>query len=292
MSELVCAGERLDCTHPQVMGILNLTPDSFSDGGELLRVNGDPCRDAVLRRSEAMIAAGAAILDLGGESTRPGAAAVSSTQEMERVIPVVEWLRQLEVLISVDTSKPAVMREACARGANLINDVRALSVDGAVEVMAGESAAVCLMHMQGDPATMQLEPHYADVVGEVAGFLRKRLLAMERAGISRERCVVDPGIGFGKTVEHNLTLLASLPALAELGVPVMIGVSRKSMLGKLTGRDVKTRVNASVAAALYGVMRGARIVRTHDVAATVDALKVWEAVARHDRTFAKGEPEP
>ncbi len=282
MSEVLCGNASLDLEQPQVMGVLNITPDSFSDGGELLDARGQPCRDVILERAAAMARDGAALLDIGGESTRPGARKVSEAEEMDRVLPVVEWLGELDVLISVDTTKPGVMREACASGAHLINDVNACRAAGALEVLKENTAGICLMHMQGEPATMQRRPRYDDVVAEVAGFLAERLNALEEAGISRERCLVDPGIGFGKTLEHNLALLAGLPALTALGVPVMVGVSRKSMIGTLTGKDAKGRVHASIAAALYAVMRGASILRVHDVAETCDALKVWRAIGARD----------
>ncbi|MEE9255503.1 MAG: dihydropteroate synthase [Pseudomonadales bacterium] len=282
MRGLVCGDRRLDLTRPRVMGVLNVTPDSFSDGGELVDSNGCPRRDPIMHRASAMVDAGASLLDIGGESTRPGALTASVAQEMDRVLPVVEWLLGLDVMISVDTSKADVIREACAVGAHLINDVRALRSDGALDALARTSAGVCLMHMRGEPVTMQAEPVYDDVASEVRNFLAERLLAAQTAGIARSRCVVDPGIGFGKTFEHNLALLAKLPALDVLGVPVMVGISRKSMIGKLTGRGVKERVAGSVAAALYAVMRGARIVRVHDVAQTVDALAVWHALAGQD----------
>lgn len=282
MSGLICADRLVDLTRPHVMGVLNVTPDSFSDGGELVDSNGCPRRDPIMHRASAMVDAGASLLDIGGESTRPGSLPASVEQEMDRVLPVVEWLLELDVVISVDTSKADVIREACNVGSHLINDVRALRADGALDAMARTRAGVCLMHMQGEPATMQAEPVYDDVASEVRDFLAERLRALETAGIQRGRCVVDPGIGFGKTLEQNLALLTELPGLDVLGVPVMVGISRKSMIGKLTGGGVKERLAGSIAAALYAVMRGARIVRVHDVAETVDALEVWRAIAAVD----------
>lgn len=264
------------------MGVLNITPDSFSDGGELVDSHGRPQRDVIMRRAAAMVDAGASLLDVGGESTRPGASPVDTAQELERILPVVQWLAELDVAISVDTSKAEVMRAACAAGAHMINDVRALRGEGALDALAESGAAVCLMHMQGDPATMQARPVYDDVVSEVREFLARRLDAVQAAGVDRDRCVVDPGIGFGKTLAHNLALLAGLSAIAALEVPVMVGVSRKSMIGKLTGRDLDGRAVGSVAAALYAVIRGARILRVHDVRATVEALQVWQALAELD----------
>jgi len=258
---------------PVVMGILNVTPDSFSDGGLFVK------RDDALRQAEAMIAAGAAILDIGGESTRPGAADVSVEAELDRVIPVVETLRAItDVPISVDTSKAAVMRAASSAGADMINDVRALREDGALAAVAELDMAVCLMHMQGQPRTMQREPSYEDVSEEVAEFLTERRDRCIDAGISHYRIVLDPGFGFGKSHAHNVELLANLRQLADIGQPVLVGLSRKATLGQLTGREVDQRLAASVAAAIVAVMNGAMIVRTHDVAETLDALRVAQAV--------------
>ena len=254
------------------MGILNVTPDSFSDGGQFA----DPTR--ALEHARQMLADGAAVIDVGGESTRPGAAPVSERVELDRVIPMVLALARDGALVSVDTSKPAVMRAAVAAGAAMINDVFALQAPGALETAAASDAAVCLMHMQGEPRSMQADPHYADVVGDVAAFLADRARRCEAAGIGRDRIAVDPGFGFGKTVAHNVQLLRGLRSIAALGFPVVAGLSRKSTLGALTGRAEGERMPASVAAALLSVERGAAIVRVHDVRATVDALEVWCAV--------------
>ena len=264
--------QRLDLAHPRVMGILNVTPDSFSDGGMFLD------REQALEHARRMVADGADIIDIGGESTRPGAIPVREDEELERVIPLIEALAREGMRVSVDTVKPAVMREALAAGAGMINDVRALREPGAIDAVAAGRAAVCLMHMQGEPRTMQAEPYYVDVVKDVREFLVERALACEAAGIARDRIVIDPGFGFGKTVAHNLALLRSLDVFKATGYPVMAGISRKSMLGGIAGRDVKERVVASVAAALAAVTRGASIVRVHDVRETVDALKVWHSI--------------
>ena len=261
----------IDLATPCVMGILNVTPDSFYDGG---RVD----RDAALAHARQMIADGARIIDVGGESTRPGAEAVDEQEELCRVAPIVEVLAREGACVSVDTMKPAVMRAALDAGAAMVNDVRALQAPGAIEVAAASDAAVCLMHMQGEPATMQRAPAYADVVAEVRGFLARRAQACLDAGIAADRIVIDPGFGFGKTVAHNLALLRGLGKIAGLRYPVLVGVSRKGMLGAITGRDVGDRLAGSVAAALAAAVRGARILRVHDVAATVDALAVWNAV--------------
>jgi dihydropteroate synthase len=267
----------LDLSIPQVMGILNITPDSFSDGGELLQA-GKPDLAGVMRRAEAMVAAGAAFLDIGGESTRPGARPVSSQEELDRVLPVLEALGDFDVVLSVDTSSPELMRAAASHGAGLINDVRALERGGALEAAVASGLPVCLMHRQGEPATMQEAPFYEDVVSEVCAWLQSRVSACIAAGIGRDQLLVDPGFGFGKTLEHNLQLLDGLDALQALELPVLIGLSRKRMLGALIGRVEKDRVNAGVAAAVIAVMKGASIVRTHDVDATVDAIKVCRAL--------------
>ncbi|TGD71005.1 dihydropteroate synthase [Mangrovimicrobium sediminis] len=260
------------------MGIINTTPDSFSDGGALY-AGARLDLDSALRRAEAMVEEGAAILDIGGESTRPGAAPVSEAQEMDRVLPLVERIAaSLDVVISVDTSTPALMREAAARGAGLINDVRALRREGALEAAAATGLPVCLMHMRGEPGDMQHAPSYADVVAEVREFLCERSDACRAAGIDTQRLLWDPGFGFGKTVEHNLALLRGLPQLAAEGFPLLAGLSRKSMIGKLIGREVDQRLPASLALALLAAQRGARILRCHDVAATVDALAMLAAV--------------
>jgi dihydropteroate synthase len=270
---LQCAGRRLDLSSPVVMGVLNVTPDSFSDGGR----HSDP--SAALRRAERMLDEGAAVIDVGGESTRPGAAPVTVDEELARVLPVVTRLAAWPVVVSIDTSKPAVMRAALDSGAGLVNDVRALREPGALKVVAESAAALCLMHMQGEPRTMQAAPAYADVVGEVREFLASRVAACEAAGISRQRIAVDPGFGFGKTVEHNLVLLRNLAGLAPAGCALLAGLSRKSLLGVLTGRPVEARLAGGIAAAVMAVLHGARIIRSHDVAETVDALRVAAAVA-------------
>ena len=266
----------LDC--PAVMGILNTTPDSFSDGGRFTVLS------VAIMHAERMAAAGAAIIDVGGESTRPGAQDVSEQEEIDRVVPVIEAIRSaLDVAISVDTSKPAVMRAAVAAGAAMINDVRALRAEGALEAAAELQQAVCLMHMQGQPRTMQRAPHYDDVVADVTKFLRERVSECTRAGIAEDLLVIDPGFGFGKTPEDNIELLANLRQLQEIGPPLLIGVSRKSTLGALTGREVDERQPASVAAAVLAADRGASIIRAHDVAETVDALRVARAVIESDK---------
>ncbi len=269
---LLCGKFQFDFSRPLVMGIVNVTPDSFSDGGRHLSTA------AAVAHAHQLIADGADILDIGGESTRPGAASVSGQEELERVLPVLEGLRGIPVPISIDTCKPEVMRAAIKAGASMVNDVNALQGEGALHAVAQSDAAVCLMHKQGMPQTMQQRPAYQDVVGEVSTFLRERIAATEAAGIPRERIVIDPGFGFGKTVEHNLDLLRHLGSLRELGVPLLVGLSRKSMLGAITGREVNDRMAASVAAAMLAVQRGASIVRVHDVRETVDALKIWNAV--------------
>lgn len=269
----------LDVDRPVVMGILNITPDSFSDGGRYA------ARDDALARAETIIADGAAILDIGGESTRPGAADVSEGEELERVMPVIEGLHSLtEVPLSIDTSKPAIMAQAVAAGVSMINDTRALREDGALAMAARLDVPVCLMHMRGQPRTMQDSPDYADVTAEVSAFLAARRDACEAAGLHRSRILLDPGFGFGKQHGHNVELLANLRQLTELGQPLMVGLSRKATLGALTGREVDERVAASVAAALIAVMHGATIVRAHDVRETVDALTVWHKVMHREST--------
>ncbi len=267
-----CGRFHFDLSRPLVMGIVNATPDSFSDGGLYLQ------HDNALAHAHQLIADGADILDIGGESTRPGARPVSVQEELDRVLPIIEGLRGTSVPISIDTVKPEVMRAAINAGAQMVNDINALQDTAAMEAVASSNAAVCLMHKQGDPQTMQQQPHYKNVVSEISAFLRERIAAAEAAGIQRERVVIDPGFGFGKTLAHNLALLRQLKSLTELGVPLLAGLSRKSMLGALTGQDVSQRLPASVAAALIAVQRGATIVRVHDVRATVDALKIWDAV--------------
>lgn len=266
-------GKPFDLSTPRVMGILNVTPDSFSDGGRYTVL------DDAFRQAERMVTEGADLLDIGGESTRPGADAVVLDEELERVIPVIEQLRaRVDVPLSIDTSKPAVMRAAVEAGAALVNDVSALGADGAVETLVELDVPVCLMHMQGEPRTMQQAPQYDDVVADIIEYLQARATACEAAGLSRDRLLVDPGFGFGKTLDHNVALLARLDEFARLGLPVLVGLSRKSMVGALAGRDVGERMPASVAAALLAVQRGARIVRVHDVGPTVDALTIWQAV--------------
>ncbi len=270
---LRCGQRTLDLERPLVMGILNVTPDSFSDGGDYFDL------DAAVARGLELAAQGAALIDVGGESTRPGARAVAAPEELSRVIPVVQRLRPLvQAVISIDTSKPEVMRAAGAAGAEFINDVWALREPGALEAALESGCAVCLMHMQGEPRTMQHSPRYSDVVGEVRQFLRERVALCRAAGMAADRIVLDPGFGFGKTLEHNLQLLSHLDEFAADGLPVLAGLSRKSMIGTLTGRPAPQRASGSVAAALMAALKGARILRVHDVAATVDALKVLEAI--------------
>jgi dihydropteroate synthase len=279
MTVLDCRGRKLDMASVAVMGILNITPDSFSDGGIFLNLG-----KAIVRARE-MVAQGAAIIDVGGESTRPGAQSVSVHEELDRVIPVVERLaKELPVPISIDTSKPDVMHAAVVAGAAFINDVNALRADGALATAAALAVPVCLMHMQGEPRVMQNDPKYEDVVAEVSGFLKQRISAAQGAGIEKERIVVDPGFGFGKTLEHNLSLLRELDRFNALGVPVLAGLSRKSMIGKALGLPVEQRLHASVALALIAVQNGARIVRVHDVAETVQAIRMWETVTGIHKT--------
>ncbi|MEZ5532869.1 MAG: dihydropteroate synthase [Steroidobacteraceae bacterium] len=270
--KLACGSRILDLSAPKVMGVVNVTPDSFSDGGA--------CADprAAIARVEQVIGEGAAIVDIGGESTRPGAAAVSPAEELDRVMPVIEHAVRRPVVVSVDTSRPEVIRAATRVGVHMVNDVRALGLPGAVAAVAASQVAVCLTHMQGSPADMQDDPHYDDVVGEVAAFLAARVAACGRAGIARERIAIDPGFGFGKTLAHNVELLRRLDVLAATGLPVLAGLSRKRMIGAITGRAVGERLAGSVAAAVIAVQRGACIVRAHDVAATVDALRILAAV--------------
>ncbi|HMB57161.1 MAG TPA: dihydropteroate synthase [Arenimonas sp.] len=271
---LDCAGRKLRLDHPRLMAIVNVTPDSFSDGGAHAIV------DAAVAHALKLAEEGADILDIGGESTRPGAQEISIDEELQRVIPVIERLaKQTTLPISIDTSKPEVMRAAVTAGAGMINDVRALRRDGALDVVAALAVPVCLMHMQGEPGDMQDAPQYDDVVAQVHGFLAQRLFACEMAGIAKKNLVIDPGFGFGKDLEHNLQLLAHLRRFTELGVPVLAGLSRKGMIGKLTGRELPERMVGSVAAALIAAQNGAMILRVHDVAATRDALAVWQAVA-------------
>jgi dihydropteroate synthase len=269
---LRCGDKTLDLSRPIVMGVLNVTPDSFSDGGRFLPV------EAAVAHGLKLVEEGATIIDIGGESTRPGAVLVSVDEELQRVVPVVERLRAAtQAVISVDTSKPEVIREAVAAGAGLINDVRALTEPGALEAAAASGSAICLVHMQGDPRTMQRAPSYVDVVKEVKAFLDGHVQRCRAAGVAADRIAIDPGFGFGKTLEHNLELLRRLRELHGES-PVLVGLSRKSMVGTLTGRSAAERVYGSVALAVIAAVNGARIVRAHDVAATVDALKMVAAV--------------
>jgi dihydropteroate synthase len=270
---LDCGGRLLALDRPRIMGVLNVTTDSFSDGGRW------PARKDALQHALRMAAAGADIIDVGGESTRPGSASVPVDEELDRTIPLIEALHDEIVLpISIDTSKPEVMRAAAEAGAGLINDVWALRRQGALDAAAALGLPVCLMHMQGEPGSMQHDPQYGDVVGEVERFLLDRAADCVAAGVGRDRILIDPGFGFGKRLEHNLALLRSVARLAKHGYPVLVGLSRKSMLGQLTGRPVNDRVSASVSAALLAVQAGAAIVRVHDVAETRDALKILDAV--------------
>lgn len=272
MAVLKCGRFDIDLERPRIMAIINTTPDSFSGDGLGHDI------DAAMRRCEAAVAAGAHILDIGGESTRPGSESVPEQEELDRVVPLVERLADWPVPVSVDTVKPAVMRASLAAGATLINDINGFRAPGAMEAVANSDAALCVMHMQGEPRSMQAAPHYDDVVGEVLDFLDHQVSALRTHGVAKERILLDPGFGFGKTVEHNLALMRALDRFLATGFPVLIGVSRKSVLGAVTGRAVADRVPASIAGALIAVERGARIVRVHDVAQTRDALTVWEAV--------------
>jgi dihydropteroate synthase len=270
-----CRDRTLDLGNPVVMGVLNVTPDSFSDGGRYID------RAVALSHARRLMEEGAVIIDIGGESTRPGATSASLDEELARVVPVIEALRrESAVFISVDTSKPQVMTAACEAGADIINDVRALTEPGALAAAAGTGAGLCLMHMQGEPRTMQAAPHYDDVVAEVSAFLASRIAACRAEGIDTGRLTIDPGFGFGKRIADNLVLLKHLRRLEALGVPLAVGLSRKSMLARLTGRGVNDRTAGSVALAAIAVLNGARIVRAHDVAATVDAIRVAAAVSQ------------
>lgn len=267
-----CGRFSLDLSQPRIMGILNVTPDSFSDGGHYYDL------ERALERAFQMVEQGAHIIDVGGESTRPGAAAVDADTELARVIPLVEKLaNQLPVPVSVDTSKAVVMRAAAEAGAGMINDVYALRQEGALAAAADSGLPVCIMHMQGEPRTMQQSPDYQNVVADVLAFLTQRVTEIERAGICRERIIIDPGFGFGKTLQHNLALLRELASFQELDLPVLAGLSRKSMLGQITGREVKERQVASAIAAYQSVLNGASILRVHDVSETQDALKMATA---------------
>ncbi|MCH1929123.1 dihydropteroate synthase [Shewanella sp. A25] len=278
MFELVAGTKRLSLVSPVVMGILNVTPDSFSDGGQFSSF------ELACKHADEMVLQGAKIIDIGGESTRPGAADVALEEELARVIPLVQYVAQRhDVWISVDTSKPEVMRQAVEAGAHLINDVRALMEPGALEVAASLNVPVCLMHMQGQPRSMQSAPEYQDVVSEVADFLQKRVQDCLDAGIKRENLLIDPGFGFGKTLEHNYELLAKLEAFHSFKLPILIGLSRKSMIGNLLERPTTERLAGSLAGALIAAQKGSHIIRVHDVAETIDILKVFEAVQANNK---------
>lgn len=272
---LHCGTIQLDLATPRIMGILNVTPDSFSDGGRYTHI------DHAVKHARQLIAEGAAIIDIGGESTRPGAQWVPLQQEMDRVLPLLEALRGCGAVLSVDTRKPEIMAAAIAAGAHMINDIDALQAPGALQAVASGDTAVCLMHKQGEPQVMQINPSYDDVIAEVAAFLAARIKAAMDAGIARERIVVDPGFGFGKSLVHNLKLLRHLDRITR-EVPILAGISRKTMLGRITGREVGQREYAGLAANVLAVMRGARILRVHDVAACQDALKIIQAVEECD----------
>jgi len=286
ITTLDCRGRPLVLDRPRIMGVVNVTPDSFSDGGH----HADTA--AAVAHGLRLAEEGADILDIGGESTRPGAGEVPVAEELARVIPVVEALAsQTDRIISVDTSKPEVMRAAVAAGAGMVNDVHALRRDGAMDAAADSGAAICLVHMLGEPRTMQDAPHYDDVVAEVHRFLAERVFACEMSGIARKRLLVDPGFGFGKTLDHNLKLLRQLARLRDLGSPILAGLSRKRMIGELTGREVGERLHGSVAAAVIAVQNGAAIVRVHDVAATRDALAVAHAVMQQPAAPKRDEAQ-
>jgi dihydropteroate synthase len=274
-----CGNFQLDLTTPRVMGIVNVTPDSFSDGGKFTATN------LAIEHALKLAEEGADILDIGGESTRPNATPVSLKEELDRVIPVIEALvkqlkqdKQVNIPISIDTYKPQVMQAAIAAGASMVNDVRALQEDGALEIVAKTNVGICLMHMRGTPRTMQQNPHYADVVNDVKAFLAARLQASVHAGVATSRILLDPGFGFGKTREHNILLLQNLQSFATLGQPLLVGLSRKSVLGQVTGNDINARLYASIAASVLSAMKGAKMLRVHDVRATVEALKFVQAV--------------
>ncbi|WP_024694648.1 dihydropteroate synthase [Pseudomonas syringae] len=272
-TRLPCGNRVLDLAHTHVMGILNATPDSFSDGGRYSQL------DAALRHAQSMVAAGATLIDIGGESTRPGALPVSPAEEVERVAPLVELIaRELDVIISVDTSTPDVMLESARLGAGLINDVRSLRRPGALEAAAATGLPVCLMHMLGEPGDMQDNPRYEDLVGEVSAFLVERIERCEAVGIDRSRIILDPGFGFAKTLDHNLSLFRHMEALHALGRPLLVGVSRKSMIGAVLGRPVGERLYGGLALAALAMTKGARILRVHDVAETVDVVRMIAAV--------------
>ena len=275
-----CGARTLDLSRPRIMGVLNVTPDSFSDGGQLYR-DGRVDTDALLARAEQMLAEGADIMDVGGESTRPGAAAVTEAEELDRVVSAVEALAQhFDTIISVDSSTPSVMRESARCGAGLLNDVRGFQRPQALQAAAESGLALCVMHMQGEPDTMQTAPTYSDVLQDISHFLSRRLADLSSVGIDLDRVIIDPGFGFGKTAEQNFELLARLEALCNQGQPILVGLSRKSMISSVLDRPPEQRMVASVALALMAVERGARIVRVHDVAATFDALSMWQTT-RH-----------
>ena len=275
-----CGARTLDLSRPRIMGVLNVTPDSFSDGGQLYR-DGRVDTDALLARAEQMLAEGADIMDVGGESTRPGAAAVTEAEELDRVVSAVEALAQhFDTIISVDSSTPSVMRESARRGAGLLNDVRGFQRPQALQAAAESGLALCVMHMQGEPDTMQTAPTYSDVLQDISHFLSRRLADLSSVGIDLDRVIIDPGFGFGKTAEQNFELLARLEALCNQDQPILVGLSRKSMISSVLDRPPEQRMVASVALALMAVERGARIVRVHDVAATFDALSMWQTT-RH-----------
>ncbi|MGQ0442436.1 MAG: dihydropteroate synthase [Methylophilaceae bacterium] len=268
-----CGNFQLNLNRPYIMGIVNVTPDSFSDGGQFDTI------DKAVAHAQDLIAEGADILDIGGESTRPNATPVSLQQELSRVIPVIEALaKQVSIPISIDTYKPAVMQAAIDAGASIVNDARALQENGALEMVANSNAGVCLMHMQGTPQTMQNNPQYADVVGEVSHFLMERIQLCKQAGIAENRIVIDPGFGFGKSRAHNISLIKQLELFTNIGYPLLVGLSRKSVLGQVTGQDVDSRLYASVAASVIAALKGAKIIRVHDVKATMEALKVVAAI--------------
>lgn len=272
----------MDLSTPVVMGVINVTPDSFSDGATLGTPEADRFKVAVdraLARAEAMVGAGARIIDVGGESTRPGAAPVSTEEELQRVMPVIEAVRSnLDTAISIDTSSPVVMREACRLGADMVNDVRALQRDGALAAVLSSAAAACLMHSRGEPGTMQQAIHYTDVVEEILAFLKDRVTQTISAGIPREKLVIDPGFGFGKTVAHNFTLLRELHRFSELELPILVGISRKSMIGNVTGKPADQRLAGTLAATSWALTKGAKIIRTHDVVETMDIIKIHCAI--------------
>jgi dihydropteroate synthase len=272
---------RGDKTRPLVMGILNITPDSFSDGGQYVSL------DAALDHAERMIADGVDIIDIGGESTRPGSQPVPLQQELDRVMPVIYALRDCGKALSIDTNKPDVMKEALAAGVDMINDIGAFAAEGAVDVVMGGQCGLCVMHMQGNPQSMQNAPQYVSVVEEVTAFLQERVVILEAAGVARDRICVDPGFGFGKTVEHNLTLLRNLENIeTALDLPLLAGLSRKSVVAAITGRPVDRRLAGNLAAALIAVYHGARILRVHEVAETMDALRIWEATMNGEKDGA------